>query len=355
MRVFQLLKDLGYGDAISGDALAIDRLLRQHGVESAIYAKYFKDKRLPKDIRRASMLPDELRTDDLVLYHLSIGTEMSEWFGSFPCRKGLVYHNITPPEYFESYHPGIAEETRYGRNTLHLLAGKVDFVLADSEYNARELCALGYRNVTVLPILLDDEAYRCEPDQKTLQRYSDGKKNILFVGRLAPNKRQEDVILAFDYYQKSIDDHCRLLLVGSGRVTAYAQALHALVQRLGTKDVVFTGHTSFTEMLACYHAADLFLCMSEHEGFCVPLLECMLLGVPILAYNSTAIPGTLGESGIIFNEKRFDLVGALMGQILTSPTIKEQILQGQYRRLHAYQKKDIETSLFEALKTAEGL
>ena len=349
MRVFQLLKDLGYGDAISSDALALDRLMKEHGMESAIYAKYFKDRRLPQTIRKADLLPGDLREDDLVLYHLSIGTEMSEWFGGLPCKKGFIYHNITPPEYFADYHPHIAEETRYGRSTLQTLAGRVDFAFADSDFNAQELKKLNYRNVSVLPILLDFESYRQQPDEKTLQRYSDGKKNILFVGRLAPNKRQEDVLLAFDYYQKNLNPDCRLLLVGSDRVTRYADALRALAERLGTKDVIFTGHTSFEEMLACYHAADLFLCMSEHEGFCVPLLECMALDVPILAYNSTAIPGTLGDSGIIFNEKRFDFVAAAMKAILSDKGLQQKICAFQKKRLQHFSHEKIEAAFWKQL------
>lgn len=311
----------------------MDDILNRNGLETAIYAEYASDKRIPKKIHSVKELLSILKPEDFVLYHLSTGTKLTDWFKNLDCRKALVYHNITPPEFFEKYDAKLADVIRFGRSGIQGLMDCVEFSFADSEYNKQELEKYGFQNVFVLPFILDFKNYQTEPDKKIVSQYQDGKKNILFVGRIAPNKKQEDLIITFDYYKKQVDSNCRLILVGSSGVKAYSDAIKSLIQKLGTEDVVLAGHVTFQELIAYYKTADLFFCMSEHEGFCVPLIESMYFGVPIVAYDAAAVPETLGDGGIVFTSKKVKHVAALMHILLENKECRKEIIKRQKKRL----------------------
>ena len=194
-----------------------------------------------------------------------------------------------------------------GREELGTLVPHVDLGLADSEFNRLELEALGFRRTGVLPIYLDFRRYREAPGPVLRRMLDDGRTNLLFVGRLAPNKRPEDLIRLASYWKRFVSPDVRLVLVGKPpRRLAYFDALQALAYEEGFTpwEVVFLGHVSHEDLLACYSTASLFVSMSEHEGFGVPLVESMLMGVPVLAYGATAVPHTLGGAGVQFSEKR---------------------------------------------------
>ena len=229
----------------------------------------------------------------------------------------------------------------------------MEYSLADSKYNAEELMELGYKKIEVLPILISFDDYEKEPKKEIIEKYKDGKKNILFVGRVAPNKMHEDIIKSFYYYKKYINRNSRLILAGNSKgFEKYFELLKKLVDRLElTEDVIFTGHTKFNEILAYYRIADLFLCMSEHEGFCVPLVESMYFKVPILAYNSSAIKGTLNNSGVIVNKKDYFLISELMNLIIENEDINKQIIEKQNQRLKDFETEKIGDRLLKIIKT----
>ena len=201
--------------------------------------------------------------------------------------------------------------------------------------------------IDVRPVLIPYEDYKREPDAKTIQMYDDDFLNILFVGRVAPHKKQEDIIRAFCYYNRNINKKSRLFLVGSdGGMESYSAALKKYVRELGLEEaVLFKGHVGFQEILAYYSVADLFLCMSEHEGFCVPLIEAMLFDVPVMAYNSTAIPYTLGGSGVLLEEKNPIFVAKVMQRVLEDKRLKEQVVKGQQERLRDFSYERIYAQL----------
>jgi len=232
------------------------------------------------------------------------------------------------------------------------LADEVDYALADSEYNAKELRKLHYCcSVDVMPILLSFEDYEKQPDAQTVEEFGDGKTNIIFTGRIAPNKKQEDVINAFYHYQKYYNPDSRLILVGSYfNMEGYYEQLRDYVQKLGAKDVVFTGHVSFEKMLGCYHGADLFLCMSEHEGFCVPLLEAMYFDIPIVAYQSSAIGYTLGGSGILLDKKNPLETAGVMDKVIRDEALRNRILSKQRKRLQDFGKERTERLFMEKIE-----
>lgn len=347
MNVFQVLQTLSYGDAVSNDVLTIDKILRNNNFKTCIFAEYFKDRKIKKFVKPINKLNDNIKLDDMVIYHYCIGSELTYWFKDLKCKKILIYHNITPHKYFLKYNPNMAELAWFGRQSLCDLIDSVDCVLADSEYNKKELLDLGFRNVHVLPIIINFEDYKNVSNSRIVDKYKDGKKNILFVGRMAPNKRQEDLILAFDYYKKNIESNSRLILVGSDSVPVYADRVRLLSNQLGLKDVIFAGHVTFEELIGYYRIADVFLCMSEHEGFCVPLIECMYFGVPIIALGTTAIPDTLGDSGIIFYKKDFARIGELIDIVLYSDDLSKELIKRQKIRLQNYSNKKLEKKLIE--------
>ncbi len=352
MKVIQVLTTLSFGDAVGNDTIALAGELKEMGFGAHIYAENI-DPRLPEGtVRPMGELP-RLEPEDVVLYHLSTGTELNYQFAEYPCRKVVIYHNITPPEFLAPYAPEKAEQCRYGLNGAKYLADFVDYGLPVSDFNRRDLLAMGYTcPMDVLPVLIPFEDYKKEPSRKVLAKYR-GKRgaNLLFTGRIVPNKCQEDVLAAFAAYKKYYDPDARLFLVGDWRgMEPYYARLLAYQKALGVSDVVFTGHIPFDEILAYYRLADAFVCASEHEGFCVPLVEAMFFDIPIIAYDSSAIGDTLGGSGILMPEKTPALTAGMIHRVLSDGPLKEAVLAGQRRRLQDFDHSKIRARFRERLK-----
>ena len=194
----------------------------------------------------------------------------------------------------------------------------------------------------VVPILIPFEDYDKQPDAELVKQLQTGGKNIIFTGRIVPNKRQEDIIAAFYYYQKYYDDTARLHLVGNYvGFENYYQKLQDYVKRLGVRNVNFSGHVSFAQILAYYKASHLFLCMSDHEGFCVPLVEAMKFGIPIVAKDTTAIPETLGNAGILINDNSPQMLAGLINRILNDDGLKNQLICCGKERLQYFEHDKI--------------
>ncbi len=335
MKVIQLLPTLAFGDAVGNDARALKKLLVSLGFQTEIFAENI-DPRLPKgEALPFSRFPELDRRDPLI-YHLSVGTDLNDKIDAFPCRKIMVYHNITLPAFFEPYNKGSVELCVSGLKGMVRLRNSFDYCLADSAFNKENLLDAGYCcPIDVRPILIPFSDYQRTPDRAALDRFQDGRTNIIFVGRISPNKRQENVIRAFFHYKNQYDKDARLILVGaSGGMELYLKRLKDYVRLLGLeKDVVFLGHVSFEAILAVYRSASAFLCMSEHEGFCVPLVEAMMFDVPVVAYRSCAIPDTLGGSGILLDSNAPELAAAALHRVAADPAIRNTIVQGQRGRL----------------------
>ena len=168
----------------------------------------------------------------------------------------------------------------------------------------------------------------------------------MFVGRMIPNKKIEDVIRFFHAYNRWFNPRSRLLLVGAhSGFERYVAMLQNLIDRLGVPDVHFLGHVSNAELTAYYELADVFLCASEHEGFCVPLVESFHMGVPVLAYAATAIPATMDGAGILYHDKDPVRVAALIDQVATNRHVAEGIVESQDAALDRLLKKDFAGTL----------
>lgn len=331
------------GDAISGIARELQSLFRSWGYPSEIYAMpQFTSPRMRGHCSDYREYHDSGNPRDMMVFHFSTGGELVEFFRNLNCRKILYYHNITPPEYYAAIDPGAAKRLEEGYARLESLRECVDLALADSEFNKSGLVAAGYRNVEVLPPLINFASLDAEPDAEVLRKYPDNFVNILFVGRVVPNKKFEDLIKTFYFYQKTINPGSRLFLVGSYAGTGrYHSYLRGLVAELDVRNVIFSGHVNSRELLAYYRLADVFLCMSEHEGFCIPLLEAMHFHVPVIAYRSSAVPETLGGASVVVNEKRPELVAEMIHEVIANRALRDSIIGRQNSRLKEFDRRII--------------
>jgi glycosyltransferase involved in cell wall biosynthesis len=294
--------------------------------------------------------------EHVFLLHFSLGYshEVMTWIRRLPGRKVLVYHNITPPSYFAGINDVYFEAARAGREQLDALRTVTEAAWGDSSYNCRELAERGWNHVGVLPIIFDFRRYAARPDRKVFTRCS-GSPNILFVGRTSPNKCFKDLILTFYYLKRHVRPDARLLLVGSAHgMEVYLEFLQALVRALGLSDVVFAGHVSDSELMAYYRCADVYLSMSDHEGFGVPLLESMHFGVPIVAYKAAAVPETLDDSGILVTEKDHPVIAELIGLLLEDAELRDRLVARQRERLKSFTPERVGERL-QALLHSLGL
>lgn len=334
--VHQVLATLGYGDAIGHEVLGIQRVLRAAGYESEIFVET-ADPRLEDLTIDYRELVGGVSASDLLIHHFSIGSRASRTAYALPGRMALVYHNITPPEYFIGVHEDLVKLCFRGRRELTAYIDRCELALGDSEYNRQELEALGFPSTGVLPVVPDFSHLNVAADSMLVDDFDDEWTNVMFVGRVIPNKKFEDVIRAFHAYRTRHNPRSRLLLVGSySGFERYLAMLQALIARLGTPDVHFLGHVSNEELTALYDVADLFLCASEHEGFCVPIIEAFHKGVPVLAYASTAIPATMDGGGVLYESKDPFHVARLMDAVTGDTRIADAVVQtqdGALRRL----------------------
>ncbi len=333
MRVDQYLPGFAPFDAIGSHTLMARRVLREAGYESDIWAEHIL---APLGSEARPYHEDTHRAGEgrLIIFHTSTSSPMSTWIKARAEAGELVlgdYHNITPGKYFERWEPAIANVMHAARKELAMLAPWMAMSFADSAYNEAELRDAGYDNTLVCPILVDLEDYHRPADPATLERLRRRRErtgaNWLFVGRLAPNKCQHDVIGAFAAYHKFFDGKARLTLVGGGTSPHYMRELQLLVSDLDLEGSVdLLQGLGEAELLAHWSVADVFVCLSEHEGFSVPTLEAMELGVPVVAFNAGAVPETLGGAGIVVDDKDPLVVAAAVDEVCRQGPLRDRMI-----------------------------
>jgi glycosyltransferase involved in cell wall biosynthesis len=342
MQIHQMLASLSYGDAIGSEALRIRQILRKRGFDSEIFAESLHPN-VAGEARKLWDYRDLSGPDNLLILHFSIGAGVSTFAYHLPDRILLIYHNITPARWFVAYHAHLAGLCYHGRRELAAFVDRTSLALGDSEFNRAELEAVGFHPTGVLPLLLDPNQLAIPPSPVTLELFDDDKTNFLFVGRIIPNKRFEDIIKIFYIYKTYIDPNSRLLLVGEGHgFEQYVDALVRLVDDLALKDVLFAGHVATDDLVACYQVADVFLCMSEHEGYCVPVIEAFRFGVPVLAFEAGAVPETMDRGGILIREKRFAEIAELAYALVQDEELREKVVSRQDAVLNAMDSRDEE-------------
>jgi L-malate glycosyltransferase len=351
MRVNQWVPAAHRGDAIGDSARRVRDMLRASGHESDIFALTI-DEDLRREIRSFSE-PASL-VGDVTIFHFALPSPMTEAFAGLKGTRVLQYHNITPAHFFAAYDPGLFRLAALGRRELATLAGRVDLALGDSEFNRQELEDLGFTTTGVLPIAVNTERITGAPRRPALEKIlADGLINILFVGRIVPNKRIEDHIRLAEVYKRYVDSHYRFIFVGryDGLPRYYAQirALISEYQMLPDR-FWFTGPVPDDDLAAFYRWADVYVSLSEHEGFCVPLIEAMAADVPVLAYAAGAVPETLGGAGVLFAPKDLEVAAEALGMLVYDRPFRESVVEGQRQRLTDFSSARIERRLHDVIQ-----
>lgn len=347
--VHQVMATLGYGDAIGNEALGIQRVLRSAGYDSNIYVETVEEhiERLTEDYRDLRV---HSRSDDVLIHHFSIGSKASRVAFALPARMVLIYHNITPPAYFLGVNDTLVQQCWSGRRELRAYARRCDLALGDSEYNRRELEAIGFERSGVLPVIPNFDHLDVTPDTMLASDFDDDWVNLLFVGRVIPNKRIDDLIRIFHAYRTKYDRRVRLLLVGShGGFEGYVASLYDLIAKLHVPDVHLIGHVSNEELTAFYDVGDIFLSASAHEGYCVPLIEAFYKRLPVIALASTAVPDTMDGAGVLYEHPDPRAVASLIHMLVTDEAWHDTVVRGQDEALQRLQQKDFGTTLLNII------
>ncbi len=332
VKVHQMLPNYMPGDAIGNCVTEMRDLLRGLGYESEIFADVIHDDVEARDYREFARERDGC----WVIYHYSTGSLVNRFALENADKMILMYHNITPADYFTGFNEDAELNCREGRDMLKLFGGKVRFAMAGSPFNAGELEAMGFKSTAVVPYILDFD--KIKPSGAA--PFHDSKTNILFVGRLSPNKRYEDLLKVFYFYRKYVDANSRLVLVGAYHQSErYYRSLMSLIHTLEIPDVVFAGFVPDNKLGDYYASASLFLCMSRHEGFCIPLIEAMRFRVPVVALASTAVTDTMGYAGVLVNRSDPREIAELIGCIKDDTAYRDRLIETQLRRVEDFSKE----------------
>ena len=291
-------------DAMSDHVFALRARLREWGYDAQAYCVEAKPG-VEGEARSYRELFRTLRPEDTLVMHFSMGHPVFDELAKIPARRVLVFHNVTPPDFFVGINPHAAAHARLGLRQLAKLAPSIDLAIGVSEFDRQGLESAGYTKTATVPILIDWSRYDVEPDPDVRALLAGIHTKLLFVGRISPHKRQDDLIRMLAYYRRCIDPEAILILVGSHRdQPQYYARLRALAEQLGLSGAVrFTGMIPLASLVAYYRSASCFISLSEHEGIGIPLLESMYLGTPVVAYAAAAIPETAENAALLLPKK----------------------------------------------------
>jgi L-malate glycosyltransferase len=338
------------GDAIGDSARRVRTLLRERGHDSDIYALTIDDD-LRGDVR--SFSDDKARRGDITIFHYAVPSPMTDAFARLSRGRVLQYHNVTPAHFFAPYDPSVFRLAAIGRQELRRLASAADAALGDSEFNRQELVEFGFSNTAVFPIAVDFNRIRHAPRRPVVESLlSDGLVNFLYVGRIVPNKKIEDYVRLAEQYKRYVDIDYRFIFVGkTDGLPRYYDMVHALIAeyRMPPDRFIFTGPVPTDDLAAYYRTAHVYVSLSEHEGFCVPLLEAMAVDVPVLAYGATAVPDTLAGAGVQFFPKDLEYAAELLGELSYNDTLRSKVIDGQRRRLEDFGEARVQRDLDRVL------
>ncbi len=355
-RIDQVIPAIVEHDAVSNHTFEAQRLLRDLGFESEIYARILGPG-VEGRVKELAQLPRLGGGRQWVLYQHSIGSPAVEAVRRHPGRKLLDYHNVTPAPLVERWIPALGVESRLGRAQLRELVPLVPYAFADSAFNASELSEVGYAEVRVVPVLIESGNIEAPPDPAALERLRaqkrDGGADWLFVGQVAPHKAQHDLVKAFACYRRNYDPAARLHIVGREMGNAYRDALRRFVEDLGLQTAVsIPGSVPVGTLAAYYASADVFVCCSDHEGFCAPITEAMHRGVPVVAYSVAAVSETVGQGGVLLESKDPALVASAVDEVLTHPGLAEAVAAAGRRQAARYSLDGARRAFTDAIEEA---
>ena len=332
--------------AVGGHIAEVQRLCREQGWASDVFTEHIRG--MPG--RHFAEYDRVARPDDVLMYHTAIGSPVSDYVQARRERVVVDHHNLTPVMYFAAWEPPIVHGLAWGRHQLAEMSSRATLGLADSSFNESELHDLGYNRTAVVPILMDLVQLERDCDDAEAARLRAEGPAWLFVGRIAPNKAHQDLIKAFAAYRRVYDGTARLRIVGGSASDRYVDALKAFVSALQLDDAVsFVGPVSDAVLAAHYRAADVYVSLSDHEGFCVPLLEAMHNDLPVVAYASSAVPETLGAGGICLTSKEPPRVAAAVHRVVGDDTVRDALVAAGRRQLATFDLPVTRQRMLDAL------
>lgn len=344
----------GVGDAITNGLFYVRDLLQSLGFKSEIYCADVAPELVGK-LHSATSFPDH--PDTLLLVHFSWKVAFDKWLTGLRCCKAMIYHNITPEEFFDT--EGFVRDAQLSRRQLRELLPSMQAVLTQSAYSARELTALGCNPVDVVPLLFDPGTWDQAPhDGRYFEHLqADPTFKILFVGRIVTNKCQEDLLRVVDKLRRMTSRPVKLLLVGGlGAGAAYRDRLLEVREQLRLEQCVeLVGKIDDAQLRALYRACDVFLCLSEHEGFAVPIAEAMAFGLPVVAYSSSALPETVASGGLLLQDKAPERVAAILKVLLEEPELRRRLALAGRRNLTRFSRPRAITGLTRFLRERLGV
>ncbi|NQT93373.1 MAG: glycosyltransferase [Lentisphaerae bacterium] len=353
MEVHQITQGFAYGDATSNMALTLQQQLLGMGVSSSRI--FSRAENIGSDQHDRCLDIGEhvgsASAENVILYHYGNASPLSAYYANAPGRKILVYHNVTPACYFRALAPDTAVRLDAARGELSTLADCTDLCCGISAFNLAGVSECGFRKTMVFPAWIDKDALGVRPSPAILHRYRDGFINLLFVGRVAPNKKIEDLLRLYQCLKKSRPDlRVRLIVAGSTvGMELYKTYLAAKCLEAGLDGVVFTGHVTQADLNAYYRVSHAFLCASEHEGFCIPLMEATFFGLPVFAFDIPGVRETLEGTGVLFLERDFRYAAEIIARVVASSSLTSAVVDGQKTRLLYFSSERVAEHLAEAL------
>jgi glycosyltransferase involved in cell wall biosynthesis len=352
LAIHQVLVSASRGDAVTGFALEIRALLRPL-VGSEMFARHI-DAGLAAEVYALNRYEREVPPGDVLIYHASIGDpDVSAFLEHRRERLVVIYHNISPAESFAPYEPEFAARLEAGRQELVRLRDRADLTLAVSAFNAADLASIGFGDVRITPLIIDPSSLRDVAADEDARRHLDAHVHgplALYVGQLLPHKRPELLVEALHAVATYLIPEAHLVLLGPKRLPEFAAAVQRQIVELGLGAVWITGAVTRAELRAYYERADLFVTASDHEGFCVPLIEAMNFDVPIVARGTSAIPETLGAAGLILDPKDGPLVmGEAWATVVTDVHLRRRLVDAGRARLAAFDPDAARRQLLDQL------
>jgi glycosyltransferase involved in cell wall biosynthesis len=340
----QLVSSIALGDAISNAAFSLQDLLRKQGFRSEIFAEQMPAE-LAGQVKHLGRYPEFDSPENILIAHYSIASMGMVTLPYFKARKIIFYHNVTPYKYWINVNPLAAFHCLRGITDLPKIIPFINYGVAFSNFSLEDLTKAGLSKTAVLPLQIKLDQYKIPPDPLTLEYFSGSEKKILVVGRIAPNKRVDETVLVASMIPKS-----RLIVAGTERdAISYYYSIRRTAQKLKLKSD-FLGHITQQELNALYIISDVLLVMSEHEGFCVPILEAFYFGLPVVAYAAGAIPETSNGGALLFTDKKPEVVAALVKKVLNDAELRNQLRAAGNDALRRHLEFPIENEVMKIIR-----
>lgn len=333
-RIIQLLAAAHTGDATGNQAMLLDRIFNELQYDSRLYAITIDDP-LTGKVLPLKMLENEYNPlTDILWMHFNLPSPLSALFSELKGKRIMQFHNFTPPEYFLPFNPQHSKNLGRATSELKELKNVCDISLGDSDFNCRVLKKLGFRNPVCFPLIFNPSIYNNNGAPSIESAFHGATKNILFVSRIAPNKKIEDLMACYTFIKKNIRDDCRLIIAGKyNHDDEYFRYLIRHVGQFRAESVIFTGELTQEELTQYYRSADLFLSFSEHEGFFMPLLEAFYFGVPVVARDSTVVGETAGDAACLIEGRDIVRTAMLAVEVLENNELRNSMIKKGRERL----------------------